>query len=272
MSGRRRIPTPHARLLALAALAAILLAGGCATRTRTTVASPDLADALGPDAPIALVGITVAPALGATLAPADSADAEAALYRAFLAVRPDLVVWPVDVLAGQAYPATLAAVRTAHARGGHPAPGALAALASQVAGARFVALARLEADAVRSDAQRQDLQNPEARAEGLPEHASAWATTVSVEREVGVVLGLYDLQRGALAWEARADARDRQRYAYEAPLAGDSARSLQERLAAGDTPAHLSRRGESLRAPDLVDLLEQGVRSLVGRLPGDRAR
>ena len=42
---------------------------------------------------------------------------------------------------------------------------------------------------------------------------------------------------------------------------------LQERLATDDAPAYLSRGGDALKAPDLIDLLQTAFTKLVGRLP-----
>ncbi len=273
-----RVPAPRHRLRAAVPAAVLvlltLLVAGCSTRVRTTgEASPGLADDLAGGVRVALGGVVVAPQLGATLAPADRQDAEAALYRAVLTARPDLQVWPVPAVVGATDPDALAALRASYAERGVPAPTLVAAVAADLGQPGYLALARLLDDQVRSHAQRQDAQNPEARAEGLPEHDSAWATTVSVEREITIELTLVDLGTGQIAWQGSADARDRQRYAYEDPLGGDPVAWVKDRLAAAAAaePRHLSRRGDSLQRPDLVALVEQGLTGLVERLPAPEA-
>jgi hypothetical protein len=280
MPRARLLPLPSplqaARLLlafaALVVAAGVLGAGGCATRVQTATTDPALGEALDGGARVAIGPVTVAPTLGATLAPADSADALAACYRAFLTARPDLTIWPADAVAGQADPAALAAVAASHARLGRPDPAAVRTLADDLPGSRFLALVRLEDDEVRSNAVRQDMQDPEARAAGVPEHGSGWSQTVLVERELTVGLTLVDLQTGEVAFAATAEARDRQRYAYESPLGEDPAATVQERLADAGQPRYLSRRGEALQTPDLVALVEQALEGLVARLPARATR
>ncbi len=265
---------PHRRLAMVLIGLMALSATGCSTRVRTTgEAAPGLADDLAGGVRVALAGVVVAPRLGATLSPADRQDAEAALYRAVLSARPDLRVWPVPVVAGGTDPGALEALLGSHAERGVPARALVAAVAADLGQPGYLALGRLLDDQVRSHAQRQDAQNPEARAEGQPEHGSAWATTVSVEREISVELTLVDLGSGQVAWQGSADARDRQRYAYEDPLGGDPAAWVQDRLAAAEAaePQHLSRRGDALRRPDLVELIAQGFTGLVERLPAPEA-
>jgi hypothetical protein len=257
-------------LLCLLAPAALLALAACGpdVQTRTT-ATEDLADDLATGARVALGGVVAATDLGATFAPDDRADADAALYRAFLAAAPRLDVWPPGAVAGATAPDTLAAVLAAHAPAGRPDPRLVRALAPALAGSRYLALARLTADAARSNAQRQDRQNPEARAEGQPEHDSAWATTVSVEREVTAELTLLDLRTGAVSWQATARASDSQLYEYENPLGRDPVAYVRERLAAAaraERP-HLARHGTSLRQPDLIAVLQDGLTTLAGRLP-----
>jgi hypothetical protein len=248
-------------------LLALALAG-CATRVKMADKdldprfTADFATTMG----VALAGVTVAPPVGAILAPADAADAEEALYRAFLGGRPDLQTWSVPTVTDLAGQETIAALQDQYGRFGRLRADHLQPLATALEGNRYLAVARLLADEISSSSLKTDPQDPEARIEGRAEHENVWETTVTTERAVTVSLEIFDLARGLSVWRAEARSRGRMRYEYEAPSTG--AADLQERLASAAEVRYLEREGGALKVPDLVQLMETALGELVGRLPG----
>lgn len=250
---------------AAACLVACLVLAGCATRVRVADEDPDLATALSARPMIALGGVTVAPVVGATLAPADDQDAAGAMHRAFLTGRPDLVPWSTTVVAEQLGAERWQDLRAEYGRLGRLRSDQLQSLLDWLEDCRFLAVARLLDDTIRS--RTLDPVGPVAD----DDHRSPWLMSVSTERSVTVSLEIFDLTRGRSVWKAEARARDAVRYQYEDRLRRDPDRYLQERLAASDGPDYLDRRGEFLRLPDLVDLIEQALAGLIVRLPRTQA-
>jgi len=245
-----------------------VLGTGCASKVRRTETDQAFPHDFARVGRVALGGVVPATTLDAVFAPDDAQDADDALYRAFLAARPDLVIWSAPATSERAGADTLGTVATEYARYGRLRADQLAPLRVPLAENRFLVLARLTSDAISSHSVNQDQADPEARAEGLPEHSSAWPSTVTTERTVEVSLDVFDLATGGHAWHGEVRTRDRERYEYRDELEQDGAAYLQERLAAADAPHLLARRGDYLKAPDLVDLIEQALTELVGRLPG----
>ena len=251
---------------ALMLLAACLVWCGCSTRVKVMDAAPDFAADLAASRLVALGGVTVAPTVGGALAPADELDAAEAFYRAFLGSRPDLIPWPVELVGEQVGAASLQALVGEYGRLGRLRPDQVQPLLAELDGCRFLALARLTEDAIESRSLSRDGFDP-VRGDPEAEQTSPWSMTVSTERTVKVTLEIFDLRSGRSVWRAQASARDLERYQYEDRLRRDPNRYLQERLAAGDGPAYLDRRGEYLKLPDLIDLIEQALAGLVLRLP-----
>jgi len=251
-------------MLLLIAIASV----GCANRVKLAETDAAFAARLASAGSLALGGVTVATALDAEFAPEDAPDADDALYRAFLTARPDLVVWPAPAVGRRAGADTLAAVVAEFASYGRLRPDQVTPLAGALAECRFLVIARLSEDAISSNAQRQDLADPEARAEGLPEHRISLPPTVLTERAITVALAIFDLADGSTVWQGESRSRDRARYEYRDELGSEGTAYLQERLAAAGGPRRLSRRGDFLKAPDLIDLIEQALTALVKRLPG----
>jgi hypothetical protein len=240
--------------------------GGCATRVQVAAQDPELAGLLAERPLIALGGVTVAPMVGGILAPADERDAADAMHRAFLTGRPDLVPWPPAVVADQLGEERWRDLRGEYGHLGRLRPDQLVPLLDWLVDCRFLAIARLTDDAIRSRT-----LDPAGPADE-DEHRSPWWMSVNTERSVTVTLELFDLTLGRSVWQAEARARDAMRYEYEDRLRRDPNRYLQERLAAADGPDVLDRRGEFLRLPDLVDLIEQALGGLVVRLPQTAGR
>ena len=260
------------RFLAAAVAIALLLAStGCATRVHDAGGDADLDARLVAGTAVAAVAVATGPDAGGRFSPDDARDAADALYGALLAGRPDLTVWHPSVVADLAGTDTLASLVTQYGRLGRWRPESVQGLAGALDGCAFLAVGRLTGDRLGSNAVRRDAMNPEARAEGQPEHDSAWAATVNVQRDVQVTLELFDLATGRSVWRAEASSRAKSLYEYDASGIADVA-DMQQRLEQADGPAYLSRGGESLKAPDLVDLLRQALTEAAGRLPGGGGR
>ena len=264
------MPARSAAALVVSAAVALCVVvaslAGCATRVRETGAASDVSSRLAARPVVATVAVATAPTAGGQLAPADRADAADALYGALLAGRPELTVWHPSVVGGLAGADTLAALATQYGRLGRLRPEDVRGLAAALDGCGFLALGRLTTDRIGSNALRQDTMNPEARAAGQPEHDSAWAATVNVQRDVTVTLELFDLATGESVWRAEASSRAKRLYEYDASSVADVS-GMQQRLAGDDQTGYLSRGGEALRAPDLIDLLRQAFTGLAARLP-----
>jgi hypothetical protein len=258
-------------LVAVAAIVLLFATTGCSTRVHDVGGDADLGDRLVAGTAVAVVGVTTGPDAGGGFAPDDARDAADALYGALLAGRPDLTVWHPAVAAGLAGADTLASLVAEYGRLGRWRPETVRALAVPLEGCAFLAVGRLTSDRIGSNAMRRDSMNPEARAEGQPEHDSAWAATVNVQRDVQVTLELIDLASGRSVWRADASSRAKQLYQYDASGIGDVT-DMQTRLGEADGPVYLSRGGEALKAPDLVDLMRQALTEAAGRLPGGEAR
>jgi hypothetical protein len=243
--------------------AAMLVAGGCSTKVRESGGQPGFDEALVAQPTVGIGSVAAAPTLGARLAPVDSLDAVEALYRSFLVEGKGIEVWQASLVADLADSAALASVSAEYARYGRLRPDHLTPLADHLAGCRFLAFGRLLDDRIDSDTSGPAGFNPEDRIEGQPERHSSWAGTVSVERKVRVAVEIFDLATGLSAWRGEADSKSSQLYEYEAADVSD----LQERLAAPDGPTYIARRGDSLKAPDLIDLMQSAFAKLVGRLP-----
>lgn len=247
---------------------------GCSTKVHETSDAPGFAAVLEEVAVIAVAGVTVAPTIDGVFTPDDQADADDALYGALLAGQPDAApgrpsidVWHPGTVADLAGTHRVADLLDEYARLGRLRPDRVTSLAEPLAGCRFLAVGRLVRDEVGSNTQHQELSDPEARAEGQSEHRSAFDRLVTVERAASVTLELYDLTTGSSAWRGEARSRDRQQYEYAADADRTSAEELQRRLAAADEPTYLSRTGDALRTPDLVELMRRAFTELAGRLP-----
>lgn len=244
-----------------------LVWGGCATKVKVVAADPALAGQLGATPIVAVGPVTVAPAVGAMLAPADAADAATALQRALLAARPDLEVWPLAAVEERCAAGELERLAGEYGRLGRLRADQLAPLAEALAGCRLLALARVIEDDVRSITQRLDTPEPAARPIESGEPGGFANLSVSTERRVTVALEIFDLVAGRSLWRAEAQARERERYRYEDRLRRDPTGYVQQRLAASDSPVLLDRRGEYLQLPDLIALMQQALTAMAERLP-----
>jgi hypothetical protein len=250
------------------AIAAVVLAlAGCATSVSLTEVDPTFGRQLAASPSLALGGVVVGAALEARLAPEDTEAADDALYRAFLTQRPDLTVWPRPSIEGRLEPGQLDSLRHDHATVGRLRPEQLQALAAGLGEVRFLALARLDADQVRTVTPAGGVRGRDVPgAEGVPEDSENWGAPVSTERRVALTLQVFDVVDGAMVWEAAAEARARQRYAYRDAMSED-ATYVRDRLQEDAGEPALSREGMYLQTPDLVELLEQALASAVARLP-----
>jgi len=253
---------------ALAAMISLLwLVAACSTRVDEAETAPDFAADLAAGPSVALAPVTVAPAVGGVLAGADQADADDALYAAFLAAAPGLEVWQEPTVRSLVGDEELNALSDQYSRFGRLRPDQVRPLAAPLAGCRFLALARLLEEEVRTHAQNQTASDPEARSEGLAEHGRPWTSIVSVEREVRVGLEIFELASGESVWRSEATSRHKQLYEYAEGMGDDPAQYIHQRIERANGPDHLSRGGEALQLPDLVDLLRRAFTGLVDRLP-----
>jgi hypothetical protein len=246
---------------------------GCSTKVHETTDAPGFAAALATTPVIGVAGVTVAPDVGGVLAPDDQDAADEALYGALLAGQPDpdagrttIDVWHPGTVTDLASVGALADLADAYARLGRLRSDDVQAMAASLSGCRFLAFGRLIDDEIGSNTHHQELSDPEARAEGQGEHRSAFDRLVTVERTATVTLELFDLESGASVWRGEARSRDRQQYEYADDTDRTSAAELQRRLAAPDEPVYLSRTGEALRTPDLIELMRRAFTELVERL------
>jgi hypothetical protein len=249
----------------LAVLALIVMAAGCATKVETAATDPDFAAGLAAHPRVALGGVVAADLLQRQLAPADREDADLAMYRAFLGSRPDLTVWPPEAVDGRLAPGQIDSLRAEYAIHGRLRPERVVALSDPLDGARYLMLARITADQIRSIVPTPET-NPSHVAGDQERSGEHWDSGVSTERRVTIELHVYDLESGTLAWQADAQSRARQLYAYEDQLATDGT-YVRDRLADADQAPTLSRDGEFLQTPDLIDLLEEALSETVQRLP-----
>lgn len=258
-----------ARTFRLALLAMITLAAaGCATRVTLSEVDPTFARQLAASPQVALGGVVVGSSLEARLSAADADAADDALYRAFISQRPDLKVWPRPAIDGRLEPGQLDSLRHDYAAVGRLRPEPLRALAPGLGDVRFLALVRLDADQVRTVTPVEGVRGRDVPgAEGVPEDGERWGTPVSTERRVALTLQVFDLVDGAMVWEAAAESRARQRYAYRDALSED-ATYVRDRLREDPGPSELSREGVYLQTPDLIELLDQALSSAVARMPG----
>jgi len=253
------------RSLALAAIA--LVVAGCATRVTLSEVDPTFARELSASPHLALGGMVAGASLEARLAPDDAEAADDALYRAFITQRPDLKVWPRPAIDGRLEPGQLDSLRHDYATVGRLRPEQLQAAAPGLGDVRFLALVRLDADQVRTVAPVEGVRGRDVPgAEGVPEDGERWGTPVSTERRVALTLQVFDLVDGTMVWEAAAESRARQRYAYRDALSED-ATYVRDRLRDDAGPSELSREGVYLQTPDLIELLDSALASAVSRLP-----
>lgn len=243
---------------------------GCGVKVRVHDEAPDFAARLRPGAVVAVVGVTAAPGAG-RLAPLDAADAADALFAALIAGAPSLTVWAAPVTAEALGATTVDSLLAEHARLGAVPAARVSALKGRLSAVEYLVVGRVLADAIATETATQGQSDPEARAEGQPELESPLMLGMSTERKTVVELVFLDLVTGKTAWLGEAQAADRIRYEYAAPdvdplaLARDA---QQAPAAAVSEPPLITRAGDGLRAPDLVDLLGRAFRELVADLPG----
>ncbi len=248
-------------------LVAAMLSAGCATKVKLADTDPDFAGHLAEQPRLALAGVVAGATLEARLAPTDAEDADDALYRAFLGQRPDLTVWPRPAVDGRLSPGQLDSLRHEYAALGRLRPDQVRALATGLSDMRFLALARITADQTRSIAPAEQRRRRDVPgAEGVPEDGDAWDMPVRTERSIGLTLQVFDLTSGAMVWQADAESRARQQYAYDNALS-DQDTYVRDRLADAEGTPTLSREGVFLQTPDLIALLEQALAETVQRLP-----
>lgn len=262
-------PTAARPRLRLVLLVSLALLAGCSTRVKVINTDPEFARRLAAADIVALGGVTVAPMIGAELAPADAFAAAEALFRAFLSGRPDLAAWPAPTVGEKLGDDVLSVLLAEYGRLGRLRVDQLLPLAEPLHGCRFLALARLTDDAIRSQVLDQDGFDPN---RPTAEHPRPLTQSVTTERAVTVTLEIFDLASGRSVWQGEARARERERYRYQDRLQREPSAYLQERLAAADSPRYLPRQGEFLQMPDLIDLLEQALSGLVQRLPEPERR
>ncbi|MBD3221684.1 hypothetical protein GF314_10620 [bacterium] len=243
---------------------------GCATRVEVAETDPAVVARLMDGRPFALGGVVAAAHLDGRLTDEDATAADQALYRAFLSERPDLTVLPVPAVEGRLADGTLAGLEAAFARRGRLLPGELVPHAPAFEGGAFLTMVQITSDNVRTilPGERSGLPPDRGGAEGVPEEQEDWTRTVLTEREIGTAIRVFDVTDGALVWEATATTRDRQRYQYEDAIGDDTAVYVRDRLRQADELQTLSRGGDALQVPDLIDLLENALVELVRRLPG----
>ena len=252
---------------ALTILIALLAVAACSTKVRDVEAAPDFDAQLAATPVVGIGDVTVAVTMDAVLAPPDSLDAVEVLYRSFLTSPGRLDIWHPTTISDLAGAESLHTLALEYARYGRLRPDQVQPLAAPLSGCRFLAFGRLTDDQIESNTQHSDALNPQDRVEGTPERYSSWAAVVSVERKITVTLEIFDLTSGESVWRGEAEAKDRQLYEYEDTSVRTSNEYLQERLATDDAPAYLSRGGDALKAPDLIDLMQTAFTKLVGRLP-----
>ena len=254
----------HAALILIATSLAL---AACSTRVRDVEGAPDFHAQLAATPVVGIGAVTVAASMDGILAPADSLDAVEALYRSLLTAPVRLDIWHPTTISDLAGADSLHALTVEYARYGRLRPDQVQPLAAPLSGCSFLAFGRLTDDQIESNTQQGDAFNPEDRIEGTPERYSSWAAVVTVQRKVTVTLEIFDLTSGDSVWRGEAEAKDRQLYEYEDPSARTSQEYLHERLTSDDEPNYLSRGGDSLKAPDLIDLMQTAFTKLVGRLP-----
>jgi hypothetical protein len=257
-------------LLASFALITSGLMVGCATRVEVAETDPDVAARLMDGRPFALGGVVAAASLEGRLTADDAMAADQALYRAFLSERPELTVLPVPAVDGRLADGTLDELEATFARRGRLLPGELVPHAPVFEDGAFLVMVQITSDNVRTilPGERSGLPPDRGGAQGVPEDEEDWTQSVLTEREVGTAIRVFDVADGALVFEATATTRDRQRYEYEDAIGDDTAVYVRDRLRRADDLRRLSRGGEALQVPDLIDLLEAALVELVGRLPG----
>ena len=92
-------------------------------------------------------------------------------------------------------------------------------------------------------------------------------------RKLVVSLAFVDLVSGATAWRGEARANERIRYEYTSPDVDPLAIGRETQLAttpSGELPV-ITRAGDIVRAPDIVELLGRAFREMVSDLPPSAA-
>jgi len=242
----------------------LLLVAGCSTKVKLADEDPAFADAMMSAQEMALGGVTAAAVVG-VFDPLDQADADDALFGAFLRQGGNLEVWPQGRVADQLSDEVLSDLAAQYASLGRLNYQDLHALESTLAPCRYLAFARLTEDEISSDTQGTELRDQEARAAGVPEHGDTWNSMVTTTRKIKVTLEIFDLSTGFSVWSAEASTKDRQSYEYEAPAT--DAEMIQESLADTTDDRVIKRQGGALRGADLIDLMAKAFGELVQRLP-----
>jgi len=245
-------------------ISTMLLAAGCSTKVKLADQDPAFADAMMSAQEIALGGVTAAPTVG-VFDPVDLADAEDALFGAFMSLRGNLEIWPQGRTADQLGSETLADLAGQYTATGRLNFQELQKLEPVLAPCRYLAFSRLTDDEIASDTQTSGLMDQEARAAGVPEHGDTGSSLVSTTRRIRVTLEIYDLTTGFSVWNAEASTKGRESYEYEAPAA--SADAIQKNLADTSDDLVIQRHGGALRGADLIKLMATAFGELVQRLP-----
>jgi len=245
-----------------------LLLTGCATKVQLTDTDPDFAAELAGQPAVALAGVVVAATTSGELSADDAVVADETMYSAFLSQRPDLTVWPRPAVDGRLEPGALDSLRAEYAQLGRLRPDQVRSLAPFLADSRFLALARITGDQVRTvTTTDQDRGGLRPGAEGVPERdEDGWSRPVRTERRLELTVQIFDLRDGRMVWDAEASSRERQQYAYEDAL-GEDATYVRDRLAEDSDEPNLSRDGVYLQTPDLMVLLERALTKVVQKLP-----
>jgi len=253
-----------ARVHLIMIMTTLLLVAGCSTKVKLADEDPAFADAMMSAQELALGGVMAAPDLG-VFDPVDQADADDALFGAFLRQGGDLEVWPRGRVADQLSEEVLAGLVGQYTATGRFNYLEVQKLEPSLAPCRYLAFARLTEDVISSDTNTGELRDQEARAAGVPEHGDTWNSMVTTTRKIKVTLEIFDLTTGFSVWSAEARTSDRQSYDYEAPAAG--ADMIQERLADTSDDQVIQRHGGALRGADLIGLMAKAFGELVQRLP-----
>ncbi len=245
-------------------IATLLLVAGCSTKVKLADQDPAFADAMMSAQEMALGGVTAAPDVG-VFDPVDLADAEDALFGAFMSKRGHLEVWPQRRTADQLGDEVLADLVRKYKATGRLNYTELQKLEPTMASCRYLVFARLTEDDIASDTTTGELRDQEARAAGVPEHGDTWNSMVTTTRRIKVTLDVFDLTTGFSVWNAEASTKGRESYEYEAPAA--SADAIQKSLANSSAIPVIQRHGGALRGADLIKLMTTAFGELVQRLP-----
>lgn len=266
---------------AAAWLALLLVAAGCGTKVKNVDQAGDFDAATLARGKIALGGAMLGPhvELGRAAGSAEPAGAPGplaqaerfapVLYREFLTARPDLVVWPFATVGAQADTVVLRDLLQDWAAGRVMQPQRIRDLGAALAGASFLALARIDRNEIATEMSAAAADAAQQSRDGREVHESGMLRGGTTKRRVTVSLELYDLGTGWLAWSGTAEAEGRELFDFGASAPQDKV-VIRKDEAGG--PAAIVVPGSPLHAPELEDVFGDACRALIGKLPGAAPR